>query len=175
MTILRRLLKVNAQPDVAAIVAANKDPSVTAIEARLAELQKAEMAAGAEWARAADQANPQIRGPKKTPESIAEAQARVDEINVRRGAIARESAELRARKAGLAPASLAAVRGALAPVQAAAAQDISDAVTSLYAAIARWNAVSSALRENGSDGDAALLVPVAFPVVDHFVRKVAKG
>lgn len=177
MSILRRLLNVNARPDVAAIVAAAKNPEITTIEARLAELQEAELAAGREWAKWADEANPAIRSPLKfkTDDSIAQAKSRLDEINARREEMTRQSFALRARLADLNPASLDAVRDALAPVRSGAVQDMTDAAAALYRAFALYNTVSEAMRINGSDGAAAPLMPVNIPTVDYFVAKAAQS
>lgn len=171
MILFRRFYKVNAQPDLLAIVAAAKNPEITAIEARLTEIQKVEIAAAVEWEKWWPAADRQISSPRKTDQTIAEAESKVAEIVGRREELAREAYDLRIKLSQINPASLTAVRAALEPVRARAAQDIADAVKALYAALAQFNATSEALRQNGGTD---FIVPSSFPIVDHFIDKVAK-
>src|SRR5262245_20701207 len=139
MMILRRLLPLNRQLDVASLVAGARDPELVSLETRLAELQKAEIAAGREWWRWRDEADPNISTLRpKTTDAVKAAEVTFAEITLQRDAINREIAEVLAKIADAKPASLAAVMVALAPVRERAAQDIEDAMMALYAAIALY-------------------------------------
>lgn len=174
MILFRRFRKVNAQPDIASIVAAAKDPEITALEQRLAELQKDEIEAGKEWGHWRDEADFNISTimKRKTADTVKAAGIKLAEITEQRAEINREATEITARIAGLTPPSLAAVTAALEPVRDRAAQDIRDAVAALYAGIALYNSTSAALRSNGGT---APHIPGHLPILDHFLEKVAKG
>lgn len=160
---------MNAPFDVAAIVAGAKNPEVTRIEARLAELQNLDLAVGAEWQRWSEESNPSLTNAlnPRTHASREAARLRVKEIEARRADLANESKKLREKKEQLAAASLAAIRDALEPVRDRALQDIKEAVSALYAAIALHNTTSAALNANGA---AVRLVPGHLPILDHIVN-----
>lgn len=177
MTILSRLFgaaKVNAPVDVASIVAAAKNPEVTAIEARLAEIHQAEREACEQWNIFRDAADPAFRnyGVHKTDETMNAAAEKRDAIMASRNLLSSERADLQTKLASLNPTSLAAVRAALAPVRQGAAQDMRAAVDALYSAMGRYNATSEQLRANGGDD---YVVPRSIPMLDFFVEKAAKS
>jgi hypothetical protein len=164
---------MSIQPDIAFIVASAKNPEITAIEARLAELQKLEHDVGAEWLRWAEESDPSIDRVinPKTPASREAARMRAQGLAARRAELAREAADLRLKKDHLAPASLAAIGDALAPVRERATQDIRNAVSALYAAIALHNSTSTALLANGG---VMKYIPGHLPFLDHIISMAAK-
>ena len=177
--LFRRFRKVNAQPDIASIVAGARDPEIAALEKRLAELQRAEIEAGAEWGRWRDRADPNISTlvEAKTADTIEAAKLKLAEVAQRRASLQQEAAEIRTRISCLVPASLAAIAAALAPTRARAARDIQDSRDALYAAIELHNSTTEALVSNGATDVCSNSIPLpqVFAIVDHFIERVTKS
>ena len=168
---------MNANTDVASIVAAAMPPALAELERQLEETLQATTVVDRELPAWRDKTDRTINAGRAiarlNDDQMAAADVRVAELCATKQALEKTAAEIRAKISEIKPALVEAVLASVAPARARAAADIQIAVRTLYESISSYNKTSEALKQAGAV-NRPLVFPVRIPTLDHFVKKMSE-
>lgn len=168
---------MNANTDVASIVAAAMTPELAELERQLDETLRAMNTTSRELPALRDRTNRTLNMGRAigrlTDEQMAADDVRIAEIEATVAALNKVANDITRKIAEIKPAYVAAVVEGLAPVRARAANDIQFAVRTLYAACATYNKAAEALKMAGAV-NRPLVFPARIRELDAFVQKMSE-